>query len=372
MQALGTLAGGIAHDFNNILAAIGGNTSMALEDLPATSSLRPYLLEIQKGSARAGDLVRQILAFSKGAAPSWEVVDPRDVTNEAVALLRAMLPPKIEVETSFAEDIPRIRADSTQLHQIVVNLVTNATHALRAGGIVEVILDAITNDDPSIASITLPAGRYLRLRVIDAGCGMDATTLKHAFDPFFTTRTPGEGTGLGLSVVHGIVESHRGAVDIRSEPGRGTTVTIYLPATDDPAAVKEAPAAQRGHNQRIMYVDDEEALVFLMDRALTRMGYQITAHSNPAAALDDFRRRADDFDIVITDLAMPGLSGADLATELRKVRCDIPIIMTSGYIRSEDVEMASRLQINQLVYKSSTIDRLCEALTREIAAMRKV
>lgn len=370
MQALGTLAGGIAHDFNNILAAIGGNTNLLLEDLPAASALRTHALEIQKGSHRAVDLVRQILAFSRSATPTFEVVDPRVVTTEAIALLRAMLPPKIHIETRFAEDVPHVRADSTQLHQIIMNLVTNAAYALQNGGTVEVILDGVTTDGPSVASITLPAGSYLQLRVIDHGCGMDAATKKRAFDPFFTTRTPGEGTGLGLSVVHGIVESHGGTVDIDSAVGIGTTVRIYIPATDAPVAVNEIRPPECGHGERVMYVDDEEALVFLMERALSRVGYRITPHGSPEQALADFRQHANDFDVVVTDLAMPGMSGAELAAELRKVRADIPIIMTSGYIRREDIEMAERLQINQLVYKSNTIDRLCEALTREITAVR--
>lgn len=370
MQALGTLAGGIAHDFNNILAAIGGNTNLLLEDLPAASALRPHVLEIQKGSHRAVDLVRQILAFSRSATPTCEVVDPRVVAIEAVALLRATLPPKVHIETRFAEDVPHVMADSTQLHQIIMNLVTNAAHALQNGGTIEIILDGVTTEGPSVASITLPAGSYLQLRVIDHGCGMDAATKKRAFDPFFTTRTPGEGAGLGLSVVHGIVESHGGAVGIESELGVGTTVRIYIPATDASVAVTETRLPQHGHGERVMYVDDEEALVFLMERALSRMGYRITSHSNPEQALADFRQRANDFDVVVTDLAMPGMSGAELAAELRKARANIPIIMTSGYIRPEDIEMAERLRINQLVYKSSTIDRLCEALTTEIIAVR--
>ena len=372
IQALGTLAGGIAHDFNNILAAIGGNTDLLLEDIGADSPMRKPLLEIQKASRRANDLVRQILTFSRSSAPTYEIVDPRPVAAEALELLRATLPSDLELRESFAEDTPSIKADSTQFHQVVVNLVANAAHASgRERGAVEVLLDAATDAEiPRDTPAPIARGRYLRLRVRDQGCGMDAATLKRVFEPFFTTRPPGQGTGLGLSVVHGIVESHKGVIHIDSALGRGTVVSVFLPASEDAATAPSATSHATGRGERIMYVDDEEALVLLMDRALTKRGYQVSGFSTPAEALKAFSDRPDDFDVVITDLSMPGMPGPQLASRLREVRKDVPIILTSGYIRPEDRDMATQLNINQVVYKSNTVDQLAEALGKEIEAIR--
>ncbi len=372
IQALGTLAGGIAHDFNNILAAIGGNTDLLLEEIGTDSPMRKPLLEIQKASRRANDLVRQILTFSRSSAPTCEIVDPRPVAAEALELLRATLPSDLELRESFAEDTPSIKADSTQFHQVVVNLVANAAHASgREKGAVEVLLDAATDAEiPRDTPAPIARGRYLRLRVRDQGCGMDAATLKRVFEPFFTTRPPGQGTGLGLSVVHGVVESHKGVIHIDSALGRGTVVSVFLPASDDAATAPSATSHATGRGERIMYVDDEEALVLLMDRALTKRGYQVSGFSTPAEALKAFSERSDDFDVVITDLSMPGMPGPQLASRLREVRKDVPIILTSGYIRPEDRDMATQLNINQVVYKSNTVDQLAEALGKEIEAIR--
>lgn len=372
IQALGTLAGGIAHDFNNILAAIGGNTDLLLEEIGTDSPMRKPLLEIQKASRRANDLVRQILTFSRSSAPTYEIVDPRPVAAEALELLRATLPSDLELRESFAEDTPSIKADSTQFHQVVVNLVANAAHASgREKGAVEVLLDAATDAEiPRDTPAPIARGRYLRLRVRDQGCGMDAATLKRVFEPFFTTRPPGQGTGLGLSVVHGIVESHKGVIHIDSALGRGTVVSVFLPASEDAATAPSATSHATGRGERIMYVDDEEALVLLMDRALTKRGYQVGGFSTPAEALKAFSERPDDFDVVITDLSMPGMPGPQLASRLREVRKDVPIILTSGYIRPEDRDMATQLNINQVVYKSNTVDQLAEALGKEIEAIR--
>lgn len=370
MQSLGTLAGGIAHDFNNILAAISGNAGLALQESALDATTRTHLLEIQKASHRAIDLVRQILTFSRHAPPQRGLVDPVEVTREALNLLRATLPQTIALETQFAADAPSFDGDATQFHQIVMNLATNAAHALSDhGGLIRVQLDAIRVDEHAAPIAGLSSGSYLRLQVADNGCGMDEATLKRAFDPFFTTREPGEGTGLGLSVVHGIVQSHHGAIDLRSRVGEGTTVSIYLPAMGRQVEAAATRVPAKGHGERVMYVDDEEALVFLVDRALTKMGYKVSGFSDPTGALAAFRARSADFDVVVTDVSMPGLSGPDLAVELRRVRTDVPIIMTSGYIRTEDVEAAERLGINQLVYKANTIEELGQALAKEIDAL---
>jgi CheY-like chemotaxis protein len=231
-------------------------------------------------------------------------------------------------------------------------------------------LDGVRLEEGS-AIADLAAGDYLRLTVSDNGCGMDEATLKRAFDPFFTTRRPGEGTGLGLSVVHGIVQNHRGGVDIRSRVNEGTTVTVYLPTTLAQTTEPAATSVTQGHGEHVMYVDDEEALVFLVERALRKMGYKVSGFADPAAALNAFRARPQDFDVIVTDISMPGLSGPDLASEARRIRAGIPIIMTSGYIRPEDNEIAERLHVNQLVYKANTIEELGQALAKEIGALTK-
>jgi len=371
MQALGTLAGGIAHDFNNIIAAVGGNASLLLDELPEGTNSRKYALEIQKASTRASELVRQILTFSRGAPPAYDVFDPAIVTNEALHLLRATLPSAIEIRTSFAPNLPGIKADSTQFHQILINLMTNAAHAYGTGGVVEICLDAVTSSEVEAACATrIAVGEYLRLRVTDHGCGMDSATLKRVFEPFFTTRPHGEGTGLGLSVVHGIVESHGGAIDIDSKLGAGTSVSVYLPAVREPVVPSASKTPALGRGERVMYVDDEESLVILMERALTKMGYRVSGYTDAEGALREFRQEASQIDVVITDIAMPGMAGPEFAAKLREVREDVPIIMTSGYIRAEDRQSAKRLGINQLVYKSNTIEELAEVLAKEIVAMR--
>ncbi|HEU4601230.1 MAG TPA: ATP-binding protein [Steroidobacteraceae bacterium] len=228
MQALGTLAGGIAHDFNNILAAIGGNAELLLGELPLESSARQHASEIMRASTRAADLVRQILSFSR-SSPSYKLFDPKPVALEAINLLRLTLPRNIQIEARFAQDAPSIRADSSQFHQVLINLVTNAAHAYAGEGSVIVTLDrAIVTEIPASQGASLGPGAYLRVRVEDTGSGMDAATLKRVFDPFFTTRAPGEGTGLGLSVVHSIVENHHGSIGIESAPQKGTTVTVFF------------------------------------------------------------------------------------------------------------------------------------------------
>jgi signal transduction histidine kinase/ActR/RegA family two-component response regulator len=371
IQSLGTLAGGIAHDFNNILAAISGNASLLLQEPSLASEHRTHVHEIQKASRRAIELVRQILTFSRHAPPKRETLDTKEVAAEALNLLRATLPQTIAIESQIAEDTPRIEGDATQFHQVLMNLGTNAAHALPTRhGVIRVMLDRLDVESPSPTVPELSTGRFMRLRVADNGCGMDESTLKRAFDPFFTTRKPGEGTGLGLSVVHGIIQSHHGAVELRSRVGEGTVVTVYLPATAGSLANERSLPQSTGHGERIMYVDDEEALVFLLERALKKMGYRVTGFADATLALGAFRSRPEDFDVVITDLSMPYLPGPDLAVELRRIRPDVPIIMTSGFIRPEDIKMAQRLGINQLVYKANTIEELGDVLSRELAKLR--
>jgi CheY-like chemotaxis protein len=249
-----------------------------------------------------------------------------------------------------------------------MNLVTNSAHAVGyRTGLIEFGLDALTvSADLARTSPDLREGRYARLSVSDNGCGMDKATLERIFDPFFTTKPAGQGTGLGLSTVHGIMRGHEGAITVYSQPGKGTTFRLYFPGAADAAAEVEAPRPEiaSGHGQHVLYIDDEDALVRLATRTLRRLGYKITGYTDPAQALQAFRSRAHEFDVVVTDLSMPGMSGFDLARGLLEIRPDVPIVMTSGYLRPEDQETALRIGIRALILKPNTVEELGSVLDK--------
>lgn len=368
LESLGTLSGGIAHDFNNILLAINGNAKLAIADLPPQHPVQQSLSSIVEAGARATHLVRRILAFSRPQELKQEVIQLQPVVEEALKLLRATLPATIEFRTAFASGLPPVVADSTQVHQVIVNLATNAAHAIRpASGWIEFRLDAAAiSQELPIPGLDLPAGRYVRLTVGDSGRGMDRATVSQIFDPFFTTKGPGEGTGLGLSVVHGIMATHKGAVTVYSEPGRGAVFYLYFPASAN--VVRSARVfpreAPRGHNQRVLYLDDEKALVELIERMLERRGYHVTGFTDPARALEQFRLRPGDFDVVVTDLSMPQMSGFEFAQELLAIRPDTPIVMTSGFVRPEDQDKALRMGLRDLILKPDTVEQLGQTIER--------
>jgi PAS domain S-box-containing protein len=371
LESLGTLSGGIAHDFNNILLAITGNTKLAMADLAPDNPVQESLQEIAKAGARATELVRRILTFSRPGEIRRQIIDLQPVVEEALKLVRATLPATIEFRTTFAEKLHTVLADATQVHQIVVNLATNAAHAIggKSDGIIEVRLDAakLTADD-SRPSLDLPEGKYVRLYVSDNGCGMDRATLDRIYDPFFTTKKPGEGTGLGLSVVHGIMKNHDGGIAVYSEPGRGTSFRLFFPAVGTEgarAATTNGSAKAEGPQRRteaILYVDDEEPLVALVKRTLERLGYRVTGQNDPVKAVELFRSDPKAFDAVVTDLAMPQLSGFDLSSQLLEIRPDLPIVMTSGYVRPEDQERALHMGLRDLILKPDTIEQLARTL----------
>ena len=368
MEALGTLSGGIAHDFNNILLAINGNARLAIADLPAEHPAQESLAEIVKAGARAADLVRRILAFSRPQESRRDTMQLQPVIEEALKLLRSTLPAMIEIRCTFAKNVPAVSADASQIHQIMMNLATNAAHAIGDQiGLIEIGLEAVDVSEQLLhASIDLHEGRYARLAVSDSGCGMDPATLERIFDPFFTTKPAGEGTGLGLSVVHGIMRGHGGAVTVYSQPGKGTTFHLYFPAAEAQARVEQGrqDAVTRVRAERVLYVDDEHALVQLARRALERLGYQVTGYHDPAEALQDFKARPDAFDVVVTDLSMPGMSGFELARAVLATRPDIPLLMTSGYVRAQDEETARKIGVRAVILKPSTADDLGKVLDR--------
>jgi len=368
LEGLGTLAGGIAHDFNNILLAINGNARIATEDLPENHPARESLTEITKAGARAADLVRRILAFSRPQEFKRETLNLQSVVEEAMKLLRASLPATIEFRTHFSESVPAVVADATQIHQIVVNLATNAAHAIGTkAGCIEFRTDSVwLNENSPELLAELQPNHYVCLHVKDNGCGMDRATLDQIFDPFFTTKKVGEGTGLGLSVVHGIMAKHGGAVRVYSELGKGTIFHLYFPASSGQVVAKPETVqiALRGRNEHILYVDDEEGLVFLGKRLLERLGYVVTGHTDALKALEEFRANPHNFQAVVTDMAMPGMSGLEFARELLATRPDVPIIMTSGYVRPEDQEKALRMGLRDLLLKPHNSDQLARAVDR--------
>lgn len=369
IEALGTLAGGIAHDFNNILLAIAGNTRLAMQELPADHPVQNGLFEISKASARATDLVNRILTFSRQSECRREILQLQPAVEEAIKLLRATLPAMLEISCNFAEGLPPVRADATQIHQIIVNLVTNAAHAIGDG---QAGCITISLDEAHVAQGGAPqlkAGRYVRLSVADTGSGMDSATLDRAFDPFFTTKPVGRGTGLGLSVVDGIMRNHEGSVIVTSEPGRGATFRLYFPAAEP---VGEARSTQeevttpeaKGRGRRVMYIDDEEALVYLMTRVLQKSGYQVAGFSDAEQALQALRERPRDFDVVVTDLSMPGMSGFHVARAIQEIRRELPVVVTSGYVRAEDRDTAREVGVRDLVLKPDTVEELARVLEK--------
>ncbi len=369
LESLGTLAGGIAHDFNNILAAIRGNADLAAEDVGRDHVAAQSLREIRKASMRASELIRRIMAFGRPKVEQKAVVDLSAVVGEVLKLLRSTLPAGITFDTRFAADTPHVLADAGEVHEAIVNLTTNAAYAIgHRAGTIEYRLQPLQLSEALAQGIPgLEPGRYARLTISDSGSGMDRATVARIFDAFYTTKPVGEGTGLGLSMVHGTMRSHGGAVTAESSPGKGSSFHLYFPAAgqkalheDDSVPTRSVPAA----GQRVLYVDDEEALVFLADRVLSRLGDRISGFTDPAAALEAFGAHPEDFDVVVTDLAMPQLSGFDLARELRALRADIPVLMTTGYVSAGDEGRAREAGIRELILKPFTGDELGRALDR--------
>jgi len=368
LEAVGQLAAGIAHDFNNILTAITGNAKLALNDLSADHPVHQNLEEIEKASLRATLLVRQILTFGRQEPPKRQVIKLAPVVEEAVKLLRAGLRAGIEIRTNFDDALPDVLADSTQIHQIIMNLGTNAADAMgkQPIGVLEIRSEPLLVD-ANLAHTTseLRPGSYLRVTIRDSGCGMDKATTTRIFEPFYTTKPRGEGTGLGLSVVHGIMKTHGGAITVYSEVGKGTAFHLYFPAAQE--AVEESRpqrtrAEFRGHDERVLYVDDEEPLVFLMGHMLQRLGYKVTGCTDPHKALETFRSRSEEFDVVVSDLSMPGMSGIDLAREILRIRPGIPILLASGFIGPADNEEVRSLGLPDLILKPDTVEQMGDIL----------
>lgn len=370
MEAIGQLAGGIAHDFNNILAAILGNVELARSMPPEDPCLPDNLDAILNASHRAADLVKQILAFSRRQPQTRQPVMLHRVIHEAVKLLRATVPTVITFQTELTKTRP-VLADASQMHQVLINLCTNAVHAMRdRPGVIQIELSEIEVAIGQAQShADLQPGSYVCLRVEDSGSGMDRPTMARIFDPFFTTKAPGEGTGLGLSVVHGIVKNHEGTITVDSHPGMGTVFRLFFPVHLDCAAsfTPEANLLPNGHNEQILFVDDEEALTRLGRIMLQRVGYRVTAFTSVADALAAFRAKPDQFDLVITDLNMPVMNGLDFAHQLLQLRPSLPILLTTGYSAALTPERVRELGFRDLVSKPTDLRAMAETLQRVLA-----
>jgi PAS domain S-box-containing protein len=374
MEAMGTLAGGIAHDFNNLLAAIGGNLELVSMDLERTHPVQECLGEVRGAVRRATELVQRLLTFSRPDAYDQKAIQLGLVVIEAVTLLRSIIPAGIELVHAIAPDLPDVMANASQVHQAIVNLVTNAWQAMDGGpGRIDVRLDAFLVDRAFTDTHgELKPGPHVRLSVRDTGHGMDAGTVDRIFEPFFTTKKPGKGTGLGLSMVHGIARGHGGAVLVDSEPRRGATFTILFPVYAEAAEAAETvaetpdaghvPEALRGRGERILCVDDEAPLVTLAVRFLDRLGYRAMGFTRAEEALAAFRRQPDAFDLVVTDYNMPGMSGLDVALTVMSVRPSMLVALASGYLRPAEVEHARALGIRATIAKPYTLEDLGAAV----------
>jgi PAS domain S-box-containing protein len=367
MEAMGTLAGGIAHDFNNILSSINGYTELARLKMVGNPEVRDYLGAVLKAGQRAAALVRQILAFSRRETLERAPIQLRPIVTECVDLLRATIPATVEISTSLAADAPIVLADATQIHQILMNLGTNAWQAMKSGsGAIRFRLERLMVDAALAATQPrLRPGNYARISVTDTGSGMDQATLRRIFEPFFTTKPQGEGTGLGLSVVHGIMESHDGAISVYSQPGEGTVFHLYFPAhvgQEAGSADLTVGPVPRGNGERILLVDDEELLVNMGREALKGLGYLAESTTRPADALAQIRADPSRFALMVTDQTMPGMTGLALAEEVRLIRPELPIMLMTGYSGSLMPERIESAGIRQLLLKPATLHALGTAV----------
>jgi PAS domain S-box-containing protein len=372
VEAIGMLAGGIAHDFNNILQPIIGYTEMGLNELPPSSPQRKSLEQVLNASIRAKGLIRQILAVSRSAQEQQRIpTDISSIIKEALKLLRSSLPTSIEMRQKIRKGVAL--ADPTQIHQVLMNLCTNAAHAMDDKGILEVRLSPVDLSESDLADqsiFDLKPGPYLRLTVSDTGCGMDGKTLERIFDPYFTTKEVGKGSGLGLAVVSGIVKRHEGAITVRSEPGKGTTFSVYIPRVDvQSEATMQVEDLPPHGSERILLVDDESAVTGVGTELLESLGYKVTSRTDSLNALEVFRSSPFEFDLVITDYTMPKLTGLDFAREVLRLRPDIPILLCTGFSEKITPDSVKKLGMG-LLMKPYGMREISEAVRKILDARR--
>ncbi|NBV23973.1 MAG: response regulator [Proteobacteria bacterium] len=374
MEAIGRLAGGIAHDFNNLLAAIQSFTELTQSDLRPDDPCHEYLRQVLKASAQARDLVKQILTYSRQKPQPRKPVALQPTLKEVVKFLRSTLPANLEVVSQIQPSAPLALADPTQIYEVVMHLGVNGWHAMGQHGRLSVSLEGCRvtpGMPPEIVPVDLPAGEYLRLTVADTGCGMDPAILDRIFEPFFTTKPVGQGSGLGLSVVLGIVRSHQGGIAVESQPGTGTTVRVYLPAATT-ATASPRPAAPvrntRGNGERILLVDDEAPVGESIKRILERLGYQVTLHDSAENALTEFRAAPATFTAVMTDYCMPGMTGVELAREIKSLFPHISVVLTTGLNPQWSDEEMKSMGIHLMLAKPATSAEIAATITQAVQA----
>jgi PAS domain S-box-containing protein len=366
MEAVGTLAGGIAHDFNNILSSIIGFTELALGEVKQGTELADDLQEVYAAGKRAKSLVKQILTFARQADEKIQPVQVSAIAREALKFIRASIPATIQIKTAIASD-SLIMGSETQIHQIFMNLFTNAAYAMEAnGGLLELTLkDTSVNTDTSHQISGLTSGNYLQIIVSDTGTGIPEHILPSIFHPYFTTKGGGDGTGMGLAVVHGIVETYGGRIQVDSHPGKGTVFTIHLPIAKKQAGhIPYEPQTFPVGKEHILFVDDEVPITKMASRVLGQLGYLVTATSSSTAALELFRSTPEDFDLVISDMTMPEMTGDLLARELIKIRPELPVILCTGYSRKISEEMAAEIGVKAVAYKPIVTAELAKTIRK--------
>jgi signal transduction histidine kinase/ActR/RegA family two-component response regulator len=355
IQAIGTLAGGIAHDFNNILFPIVGYTELTMDEVSEDSVAHKNLEEILKAAHRAKNLVQQILTFSRQSDQERKPIKIQNIITETLRLLRASIPASIEIIHKIQDDCGHIMGDPTQIHQVIMNLCTNAYHAMQdKGGKLEVILTEIdVGYKEMIDKVGMQPGKHLRLLVKDEGCGMEASVLDRIFEPYYTTKEQGKGTGLGLSVIHGIVKNLGGDITVKSTPGKGTIFQVYLPLIEDvdPDVEFESTDGAIKGEERILLVDDEEQIVAMEQQMLENLGYRVTARTDSAEALKVFAEHPQNFDLVITDMTMPHMTGDQLAQKMLDIEPNIPVILCTGFNQGITEEKALAMGIQKFVMK---------------------
>jgi PAS domain S-box-containing protein len=367
LEAIGTLAGGIAHDFNNILAAIMGYTEITISEITQDHPLFKRMERILKAAHRGKDLVNQILTFSRQHEQQKKMVKMDLIVEEALSLLRPLIPSSIQISSYKAEESSTVFADPTQIHQVLMNLCTNATYAMREkGGKLDLRVETCVLDETTRNIYEgLPPGKYVRLTVSDTGPGIDPRIANRVFEPFFTTKKQGEGTGMGLSVVHGIIKSLNGAIRLSSEPDKGATFQIVIPWEEEIPKEEHlrSKLVSSGH-EKILFVDDEESIAEMAGEMLEKLGYEVTSLQNSMEALDVFERQHDKFNLVVTDLTMPFMTGEELAKEILRIRADIPIIMCTGFSEVFSPEKAKTIGVKEYIMKPFLNDELASTIRK--------
>lgn len=365
MESMGTIAGGIAHDFNNILGIIIGNTELALDDIQEQVSVRPHLGEILEAGLRAKEVVRHLLSFSHRREPRQERMEIRPLVKEAARVLRPSAPSAIEIRLHLPDELPAIKGDPAQISRLLTHLCTNAFHSMEEkGGIVKITAEVIDLEGTGTPQyIELGSGTHLQLSVSDTGHGIDPEITGRIFDPYFTTKEVGKGSGMGLAIVHGIVRNHGGAVSVHSVPGKGTTVNILFPVAERKLPKENASTGllPKGHGE-ILFVDDEPSLARLGKTMLENLGYKVETETDPAEALELFRADPGRFDLIITDMTMPRMTGDELVEKILQIRKGMPIILCTGYSERIDRETAEKIGIRRYMEKPLNMRELAQGV----------